>query len=88
MSQYGDNRRILRKALEGIVSVLGPVGENAVISELKLKCDYQQDYVDRDIVVDCFQHLFGADSGDLLLQAISKVEDRYQAKVAELAVGG
>lgn len=85
MSIYGQNDKILRKALEGIVTVLGPVGEGAIISELKLKCDYAQEYIDKNAVMDCFQHLFGADSAQLLLEMITKVETRLEARIAEIA---
>jgi hypothetical protein len=86
MSQYVQSDKILRKALEGIVTVLGPVGESAIISELKLKCDYDEEYLDRNVVADCFQHLFGADSAGLLLEMIDRVEDRLEAKIAELSL--
>jgi hypothetical protein len=85
MSISGRDDRILRKALEGIVSVLGPVGESAIISELKLKSDYNQEYIDKNVVMDCFQHLFGADSAQLLLEMITKVESRLEARIAEIA---
>ena len=84
MSQYGDTNRILRKAFEGIISVLGPTGENTIIAELRSKCDYDQDYLDRALVRETLERLFGPDSAGLLLEQVVKVESRLESRIAKL----
>lgn len=75
---------ILRKAFEGIISVLGPTGENAIISELKYKCQYDADYIQADVVRETLEQLFGADSATLLLEQVAKVEYRLGVRIAEV----
>ncbi len=84
MSQSGYNEKILRKALEGIIAILGPSGKNAVISELKSRCDYDQEYLETKVVMDCLVHLFGPDSAGLLLEVVNKVECKLEARIIQL----
>ena len=84
MPQTGKSNKILRKALEGIISVLGPAGEKAIISELSSKCDYQQEFLDLEIVRETLERFFGANSTELLLEQVRKVESRFNTRVAEL----
>jgi hypothetical protein len=84
MRQMGKRDRILRKALEGIIEILGPVGEQAIITELRSKCDYEQEYLSSKIVRETLERMFGPNSTDLLLEQVEKVETRYQARLAEV----
>jgi hypothetical protein len=84
MPQPGNRDRVLKKALEGIVEILGPSGEQAIISELRSKCDYGQEYLSLKIVRETLVQMFGPNSTDLLLEQVTKVETRYQARLAEL----
>lgn len=74
----------MRKALEGIISILGPTGEKAIISELRTRCDYDQEYLDRALVRETLDRLFGADSAGLLIEQVVKVEDRLGSRIAKL----
>ena len=84
MPHAGNKDRILRKAFEGIIEILGPSGEQEIIAELSSKCDYEQEYLDSKIVRETLVHFFGPYSAGLLLEAVAKVENRYQARLAEL----
>lgn len=84
MSQSGNSAMVMRKAFEGIIAVLGPTGEDAIISELRSKCKYDADYISSEIVRDTLKTFFGPDSAELLLQQVAKVESRLQARIAEL----
>jgi hypothetical protein len=84
MPLSGNSNRILRKAFEGIISVLGPSGEKAIISELKSRCDYDQDYLDAALVRETLEHLFGPDSAGLLLEQVFKVESRLESRIARI----
>ncbi|HKU48307.1 MAG TPA: hypothetical protein VJP79_00025 [Nitrososphaera sp.] len=75
---------MLRKAFEGIIAVLGPAGKDAIVRELKLRCDYEQEYISTEPVADILRRLFGADSADLLLEQVRKVEQRLGAKIAKM----
>ena len=84
MSQSGNTNKILRKAFEGIISILGPTGEKAIISELRSRCDYDQDYIDSALVRETLERLFGPDSTGLLLEQVLKVESRLESRIARL----
>ena len=85
MSQSGKTEdMMLRKAFEGIIAVLGPAGKDAIVRELKLRCDYEQEYISTEPVADILRRLFGADSADLLLEQVRKVEQRLGAKIAKM----
>ena len=84
MPLSGNTNRILRKAFEGIISVLGPAGEKAIISELRSRCDYDQDYLDGALVRETLERLFGPDSAGLLLEQVLKVETRLESRIARL----
>jgi hypothetical protein len=84
MPHPANKGRILRKAFEGIIEILGPSGEQEIIAELRSKCDYEQEYLDSKVVRATLEQFFGAYSTDLLLEAVGKVETRYQARLAEL----
>lgn len=83
MSQSGITKKILRKAFEGIIAVLGPYGKDAIISEMKSRCDYSQEYINTDEVTAVLVRLFGNDSANLLIEQIRKVEIRLDARIAE-----
>lgn len=84
MSQSGTTDKILRKAFEGIIAVLGPYGKEAIISEIRSRCDYNQEYLNTNEVMTILVRLFGYDSANLLLEQIRKVELRLDAKIAEM----
>lgn len=84
MPLSGNTNRILRKAFEGIISVLGPSGEKAIISELRSKCDYDQDHLDAAVVRETLERLFGPDSAALLLEQVFKVESRLESRIARI----
>jgi hypothetical protein len=79
--------KTLRKAFEGIIEVLGSEGKDAIVSELRTKCDYGQEYVETKIIMDTLQRLFGVDSAGLLLEQVKKVESRFEARIAEIRSG-
>ena len=84
MPHAGSKNRILRKAFEGIIELLGPSGEQEIVSNLRSKCDYEREYLDSKLVRDTLVQFFGPYSAGLLLEAVAKVETRYQARLADL----
>lgn len=84
MSQGGTTDKILRKAFEGIIAVLGPYGKEAIVSEIRSGSDYDQEYLSTKEVMTILVRLFGYDSANLLLEQIRKVEIRLDAKIAEM----
>jgi hypothetical protein len=82
-----DTGKTLRKAFEGIIEVLGPEGKEAIVSELRSRCDYRQEYLETRTIRETLQTLFGSDSADLLLEQVKKVETRFEARIAEIRSG-
>lgn len=82
-----DTGKTLRKALEGIIEVLGPEGKEAIISELRTKYDYRQEYIETATILEILKVLFGTDSAGLLLEQVKKVERRFEARIAEIRNG-
>lgn len=80
LSQVGQTRMVLREAVVNVLQVMGPSGRDVVISEVKSRCNYEQEYLESSAVVAALECLFGPAAAGLLIYRIWLVENDIRRK--------